>query len=162
MPFMPPTGEQCEAGMLGGQLPPLGVLAILSAEERATLCRYATVRRVAAGHELWAAGNAGDFLVCVLAGAVELKVDTEFPGKQIVVGVFNPGTVIGASCVLDQLPRPTTAKALEATTLLILERERFDCLVDEHQRLGIKLLKGLLLAEANRLRKAYARLASIF
>lgn len=139
-----------------------GIFAVLSAAERTAISRYFTASQVPAGTELWAVGAAGDYLACILNGSIELKVDTEFPGKQIVVGVFSSGTVIGASCVLDDLPRTTTAKVLEPTTLLLLKRENFVALSKEHPQIGVKLLKGILLAEATRLRKAYERLASIF
>jgi CRP-like cAMP-binding protein len=159
---MQPSGEQIGSEVLGGLSPAPGFFAALSAGERKTISRYFSESQVPAGSELWAAGTAGDYLACILNGSIELKVDTEFPGKQIVVGVFNSGTVIGASCVLDDLPRSTAAKALESTTLLLLKRENFVALTEDHPRIGVKLLKGILLAEAKRLRKAYERLASIF
>jgi CRP-like cAMP-binding protein len=159
---MQPSAGQIDPAVLGkmGQAP--GLFAALSASERQIAASYFTLSQVPAASELWTVGTPGDALACILAGGIELKVDTEFPGKQIVVGVFTAGAVIGASCVLDDLPHATTAKALEPTTLLLLSRERFGALAEEHPQLGVKLLKGVLLSETNRLRKAYARLASIF
>lgn len=148
--------------MLGKRSQAAGIFAGFSADERMAISGYLTESRVPAGAELWTVGAAGDYLACILDGSIELKVDTEFPGKQIVVGVFSSGTVIGAGCVLDDLPRATTAKTLEPATLLLLNRENFGALTQAHPQIGVKLLKGILLAETNRLRKAYARLASIF
>lgn len=134
----------------------------LSSTERAALQDYLTERQVPAGAELWRVGEAGDYLACLVTGSIELKVDTEFPGKQLVMAVFRAGAAIGADCLLDHLPRSTAAKALEPTTLLLLERTRFAALTNDHPQIAIKLLKGLLLAESSRLRQAYARLASVF
>lgn len=159
---MQPSGGQSEAALLDKLLQAPGIFAALSADERRAISRYFIESQVPAGNELWTVDASGDYLACILNGSIELKVDTEFPGKQIVVGVFSSGTVIGASCVLDDLPRSTAAKALEPTMLLLLKREDFVALTEEHPQIGVKLLKGILLAEANRLRKAYARLASIF
>ncbi len=139
-----------------------GLLAALTATERAALQGYLTERQLLAGTELWQVGDAGDYLACIVTGRIEIKVDTEFPGKQLVMGVFLAGTAIGASCLLDHLPRATAAKALEPTTLLLLDRARFAALTNEHPQIAIKLLKAMLLAEASRLRQAYARLASVF
>lgn len=156
------TKEQVEAGCLGESAPPQGLFAVLSAGERAAISRYVTEFRMPAGDELWAVGAAADCLASIIAGSIELRVDTEFPGKQIVVGVFGAGTVIGASCVVDHAPRATTATALESTTLLLLTKGNFDALAAEHPQIGVKLLKGLLRAETSRLNQAYARLASVF
>jgi len=138
------------------------LLAVLSAAEQATLQAYLTERQLPAGAELWQVGDDGDYLACLVSGSIELKVDTEFPGRQLVMGVFHAGAAIGTSCLLDHLPRSTTAKALEPTTLRLLDRMRFTALTDDHPQLAIKLLKALLLAESSRLRQAYARLASVF
>ncbi|TLM68211.1 MAG: cyclic nucleotide-binding domain-containing protein [Deltaproteobacteria bacterium] len=157
----PTSGEQ--AGIaVPGTVSSSGLLAALTPAERAVVAGYGRERLVPAGGEIWAVGAATDGLAWIEDGQVELKVDTEFPGKQIVVGVFAAGSVIGASGVLECQPRATAAKALVPTTLLLLDRERFDALAADHPHLAIKVLKALLLAEATRLRKAYARLASIF
>ena len=155
--MQPPA--QPEAGAVSrGQ----GIFAALSAEEQAVAYPYFTEQRMPTDRDLWRVGEAGDYLACVMAGRVEIKVDTEFAGKQLVMGVFGAGAAIGASALLDHLPRSTAARTLEPTTLLLLDREGFAALTAAHPQIGIKLLKGMLLAEAARLRQAYARLASVF
>jgi CRP-like cAMP-binding protein len=84
------------------------------------------------------------------------------PGKQVLVGVYSPGTIVGELCLIDQRPRAVSAVAMEDTALLILTRDNLDKLVETHPRLGAKLLEGMLLAVSIRLRKAFERLASIF
>ena len=142
--------------------PGQGLFAMLSEAELAIMRTYLRGRQLPDGAELWQVGDAGDYLACIEAGCIELKVDTEFPGRQLVMGVFRAGAAIGASCLLDHLPRATAAKALEPTTLLLLDRTRFAALTCDHPQIAIKLLKSLLLAESSRLRQAYARLASVF
>jgi CRP/FNR family transcriptional regulator len=139
-----------------------GLFAALAPAELAAMQPYLSERQLPAGAELWQVGDAGDYLAWLVSGSIELKVDTEFPGRQLVMGVFRAGAAIGASCLLDHLPRSTAAKALEPTSLLLLDRARFAALTCEHPQIAIKLLKSLLLAESSRLRQAYARLASVF
>jgi CRP-like cAMP-binding protein len=55
-----------------------------------------------------------------------------------------------------------TARALDDTDLLVITHENFEKLTEEHPELGVKLLKGMLLAVSTRLRKSYDRLAAIF
>jgi CRP-like cAMP-binding protein len=159
---MSSSGQQTVTAPAGRDLPPVGIFAALSAAEWAAVSTHFTERQVPCGQDLWTVGEAADYLLCVVAGRVEVKIDTEFPGKQLVVGVFSAGAVIGASALLDHLPRSTAAGTLEPVTLLRLTRDGFAALIDENPRIGIKLLKGMLLAEAARLRQAYSRLASVF
>ena len=103
-------------------LPDQGIFAALSASERATLQAYFHERQLPAGTDLWQVGDGGDYLACILAGSIEVKVDTEFQGKQLVMGVFSAGAAIGASSLLDHLPRATAARVLEPATLLLPDR----------------------------------------
>lgn len=119
-------------------------------------------RQVAAGEILWREGDPCDYLVFIVEGRIEVKKETEFQGKQVIVGVYGRGTVVGELCILDNAPRPVTAVALEDSSLLVIDRADFIRLLEEEPELGVKLLKGMLFAVSSRLRKSFDRLASIF
>ena len=119
-------------------------------------------RSVAAQADLWCSGEPGDSLAFIVSGKIELQVDTEFPGKQVVVGVFSRGAVIGTGSVLSHHPRTSTARVLEDAVVAVLDPRNLEALLQEQPQAGIKLLKGILLSESHRLSKAYARLASVF
>ncbi len=120
-------------------------------------CRWAK-----AGEVLWREGDADSFIVFVATGRVEEKKQTEFEDKQVVVGVYGPGSVVGEFGILDGRSRPFTTVALEDSGLLMLSRENFERLTALNPPLGVKLLKGILFATTTRLKKAFDRLASIF
>ncbi len=107
-------------------------------------------------------GQMCDYVAFITAGKLEIRKETEFKGKEVVLGVYSRGTVMGELCILDNHPRAITAVALEDTTLVALSRENFNRLITEYPEIGAKFLKGLLLAVSIRLRKSYDRLASIF
>lgn len=134
----------------------------LAEEDMPLLADFFDCRQVPAGEILWQEGEPGDYEAFIVEGRVEVKKDTEFAGKQVVVGVYSPGTVVGELCLLDKKPRAVTAVALEDCGLLILTRQRLEALLEEHPRVGVKLLKGMLFAVSIRLRKSFERLASIF
>lgn len=123
---------------------------------------YFSCRRVAAGEVLWREGDADAGEVFILRGRLEAKKQTEFAGKEVVVGVFSAGSLVGELNFLDGRPRAVTVVALEDADLLLLSRESFERLLREHPEQGLALLKGMLLAVSIRLRKAYERLAAIF
>ncbi len=132
------------------------------AEQGALLRKYFSVRQVGASAELWHEGEPGDFLALILSGCMQLKKDTEFGSKPIVVGVFSAGAIIGELSFAKKDVRVLTASALDHCTLAILTRASFDSLVEEHPAVGVQLLETVLRATCKRLEKSYERLASIF
>ena len=134
----------------------------LNAEQVAYLKTYFSVRTVAVREELWHEGEPGEYLAFVLSGCMQLKKDTEFGGKPVVVGVFSEGAVIGELSFSRNDVRVVTAAALEECQVAILTRTRFDSLVKDHPTLGVRLLETVLQATCKRLEKSYERLAAIF
>ena len=140
----------------------LRCFSFLSDVELEKLSPYFSCRVATARTDLWQSGDTDDFMAFIISGKIEIKVDTEFPGKQVVVGVFSRGAVIGVGSVLNRHPRTSTARAMEDASLVLLSRKNFEELLAQHPQAGIQLLKGMLLSESHRLSRAYARLASIF
>ena len=140
----------------------LRCFSFLDAEDLPELAGYFSCGRVRAGEALWREGDAGDFEAFIVEGKVEVTKQTEFPGRQVVVGVYSPGAIIGELCVLEGRPRAVTAVALEETSLLLLRCEDFERLLASDPSLAVQLLKGILLAVSIRLRKSFERLAAIF
>jgi len=134
----------------------------LAEDDLVDVAAYFNCRQLKTGEVLWREGDAGDEEAFIVGGRVEVKKETEFAGKQVVIGVYSVGTIVGELSILDGRPRAVTAVALQDTDLLLLSRESFDRLLAEHPERGVKLLKGMLLAVSTRLRKAFDRLASIF
>lgn len=126
------------------------------------LADFFSCRQVSAGDVLWQEGATEDYEVFIISGRLEAKKQTEFAGKEVVVGVFSAGTIVGELSFLDQRPRAVSVVALEDSELLLLSLENFERLLAEHPEQGVALLKGMLLAVSTRLRKAYDRLAAIF
>ena len=140
----------------------LSFFRFLDEQDAEILAAALDCRELAGGETLWREGDPCGHIAFIISGRLEEKKETEFAGKQVVVGVYSPGTIIGELCLLDGRPRPVTVTALENAELLLLSREGFDRLLAEHPLLGVKLLKGMLLAVGTRLRKSFDRLAAIF
>lgn len=155
-------GEECSSRLCQEMKRELGFFSFLSEGDLDNVSPFFNCRTVQAKTTLWNAGDACDYVAFIISGRVQIKVDTEFPGKQVVVGVFSRGSVIGSSCAVDVARRFTTATAMESSGLVLITRDNFNRLVEDYPIIGAKLLKGMLLSESNRLQKAYMRLASIF
>jgi CRP/FNR family cyclic AMP-dependent transcriptional regulator len=155
-------GENCSERLCLKMKRELGFFSFLSETDLEEVSPYFNCRMVKPGQCVWESGDPCDYVAFIVTGRVQIKVDTEFPGKQVVVGVFSRGAAIGVSCAVSRKLRTSTAQAMEETGLILITNENFDKLIDRHPRLGVKLLEGMLLSETTRLHKAYARLASIF
>ncbi len=155
-------GEECSSRLCKEMKRELGFFSFLSEADLEAVSAYFNCRTVASRNNLWKSGDSCDYIAFIVSGRVQIKVDTEFPGKQVVVGVFSRGSVIGSSCAVDSEPRYTTATVMEDAGLVLITHENFNRLIDDYPRVGTKLLRGMLLSESNRLQKAYMRLASIF
>jgi len=116
----------------------------------------------AAGEDIWTEGDTSYFIAFITRGRVETKKETEFKGKQVVVGVYGPESLIGIVSLLSREKRPVTATALEECSVLILEQESFDTLNRDYPELSNRLMKGMLFCLSMRLKQSYERLAAIF
>lgn len=140
----------------------LASFRFLQGTDSSVIAPFFLCRQARAGEILWREGDPCDYVAFIIEGKVDVKKETEFEGKQVIVGVYGKGAIVGELCLLDGSPRAVTAVALTDTDLLLLTRANLERLLELHPQLGIKLLKGMLLAVSIRLRKSFDRLASIF
>jgi len=134
----------------------------LSEADISILTPYFECRQAAAGEVLWREGDQTQFAAFVMSGRIEEKKNTEFDGRQVVIGVYSAGAVIGELSLIDDIPQAVTAVCLEDAQLLLLPKSNLEKLLSEHPQVGIKFLKGVLVAMSIRLRKSFERLAAIF
>lgn len=136
--------------------------SFLDQEDVARLSPYFECRSYQKGDDVWVEGGDSQFIAFIVSGRVETKKETEFRGKQVVVGVYRKESLIGILSLLSSEPRPVTATALEDCHVLLLHKERFDAINDLYPELGGRLMKGMLFSLSMRLRQSYERLAAIF
>jgi CRP-like cAMP-binding protein len=145
----------------------------LAAEERSTLVRSAHVRNFEAGDTIFLMGDPGDSLMALLTGTVRISAPSQ-DGKEIILGLLQPGEFFGELALLDGKERSADARAMTACTLAILNRRdvlRFlennagawqsmvDVLCERLRRTTVQITEVALLELPVRLAKALLRLA---
>lgn len=136
---------------------------LLAEEEVGLICPFLERIRYQAGSTVFNEGEVGDYMAFIVSGLLEVKKETEFKGRQVVLAKLKPGSFVGEmSLVNEKELRSATVIALDDSELLILKRDALDALVEKHPHIGIKILKGLNRILAIRLRKAVERLTTIF
>ena len=130
----------------------------LSDEDLKNLSAFFESKHIPEGETLWKEEDPFDYIAFIVSGRVEIKKETEYKGKNVIVGIYSKG----ALCILDESLKKVTAIALEDVSLAIITQKNLDTLIATNPGLGAKLLKGMLLTVSGRLRKSFDRLTVFF
>lgn len=135
---------------------PMPLFENLNAEEIASLARYLLCFRSPPGKEIIREGEAGDFMLLVLDGTIEvIKQESGLPQRVATVG---PGKTVGEMSLIDGEPRFASCVALSALEFAVLDRQNLARLIYEEPRLGVKLMMEWLMLLNQRLRSVGAQL----
>jgi CRP-like cAMP-binding protein len=100
-------------------------------------------RSYAAGQNIFAEGDAGDFMYVVIAGEVEIFL------RAKLVEHLEAGGVFGEMALLDKTPRSATAVAKTDCKLVAVDERRFKFLVQQTPHFSLQLMRII----ADRLRR---------
>ena len=98
------------------------LFAHMNDEDRARLAQFIGARELHAGTLLFQAGQPGEAMYVVKRGEIELYIKDN-AGQKIALATVGAGQVFGEMALLDHGPRTATARALEDSELLELDRE---------------------------------------
>lgn len=135
------------------------LFAGLPPEELEELARVVRRRPSRAGEVLWHAGDEAHGLTVVLAGRITISL--RLPGdREVVVAERGPGEVLGEIPVLDGGRHPTTARVVEAATLLTLGRSDVSALVLRNHPTAFALRRRIAEVLCTRLRLQLGAIAA--
>ena len=119
-------------------------------DELAGIAELTTERHAEGGEVIFEQGDPGDAYYMVVRGAVSiLRDDTE-------LAVLESREGFGEMAILDQDTRSATAQAVGPTTLLVIDRDSFDQLVERNPAIA----RGIYRVLTQRLRSTLARIAA--
>jgi CRP/FNR family transcriptional regulator/CRP/FNR family cyclic AMP-dependent transcriptional regulator len=120
----------------------IDLFADLTDREADTVLGVMHERTLARGTTVFHQHDSGGGLYLIFAGSVKIT-RTGRDGRDVTVAVLGEGNFFGEMSLLDGQPRSASATALQATRLLILEREHFQRYVLAQARIVAKLLREL-------------------
>lgn len=103
-----------------------------------TIANSAVEQTYQPGQELVRQGDTGVGAFIIRSGKVEIIQEKD--GKQTKLATLGPGDVIGEMALLDEFPRSASAKAVEPTTALGIQRWHFKGILESHPQLALALL----------------------
>jgi len=90
------------------------------------------------GQEVVRQGDTGVGAFIIRSGKVEIIQERD--GTQTKIATLGPGEVIGEMALLDEFPRSATARAIEPTTVIGIQRWHFLGILQSHPQLALALL----------------------
>jgi len=128
----------------------------LRPEDRARVAEVAHVKTYAKGDLLFSEGDPAESFYVVCAGRAKVFKMTP-AGKDVILEIFGVGHPLGAVAVYEGRPFPASAMALEDTTCVLIPRQAFFALLQEHP----SLVRGLLLGLTRRLMELTNRISEL-
>lgn len=99
----------------------------LSDEDLSALLKSVEKINLATGEYLFSEGDEGDCAFIIHKGKVEILKTAD--GREILLAVREPGTVIGEMSLLESRPRSASVRATEDCELYLIQKENFDDLL---------------------------------
>src|SRR3954465_2121468 len=137
----------------------LATVPLFSGLHRDEIQRFAELTRERAypkGSVILFQDDPGDSLFVLRAGRVKVVLIGE-DGREVILGVLEPGAHFGELALIDDQPRSAHVIAMEDAQLLILRREDFRRRVDANPTVAWALLQEL----SKRLRRADEKIGGL-
>jgi len=118
---------------------------------------FMQVYRAQPGQEIIHEGEAGDFMMIVIEGRVEVFKQDQWNATRL-IAVIDEGKSVGEMSMVDGEPRFATCVAIQPTLIAVLAADQLARIILEQPILGAKVLMQLALMLSQRLRQTSARL----
>lgn len=109
------------------------------------------------GAEIIREGEAGDFMVFLIEGGIEVFKQDRWNAPRL-IAVVAPGQSFGEMSMIDGEPRFASCVAAESCMIAVLSRDSLARIILEQPTLGAKILMELVLMLSQRLRQTSSRL----
>lgn len=128
-----------------------------SREDVSVLAGYMEVYRAQPGEIIIREGDAGDFMLLIIDGDVDILKKGYREEQQHMTSV-GAGMTLGEMSMIDGEPRFATCLATRPTTFAVLTRDNMAKIILDHPSLGSKILVKLVTMLSLRLRQTSAKL----
>ncbi|ADE10706.1 Crp/Fnr family transcriptional regulator [Sideroxydans lithotrophicus] len=129
----------------------------LSPAELHAAAHYFGVNKIAEDEIIFNEGDAGTFMCIVHSGNIAV-FKANLNEEQVEVTRLGHGRALGEMAVLDGERRSATCQASEDSILLTLSKEALDKMLEEHPRIGARVIRAIAVSLSRRLRMAVGQL----
>jgi len=115
---------------------------LLDDDEIKALAEQLDQTQLYAGQMVFNQGDQGGTMYVVQSGKVELFLKDD-SGERVVLSVVENGGIFGELSLLDNEPRSASAKALQDSTLFIIDRHDLEMLFSKHHHAALDIMTML-------------------
>ena len=137
-------------------MPSIELFKELDMEEKQLLAVYFEKVTYPANEMIFVENSPRENLYVILEGEVELFRCTPF-GEEKRLAYFGRFDTLGEGAMLEDSPHSTSARALADTRMLIVSKDRFQRLIDEHGTLTAKIISRIAKIISRRMRLSTTR-----
>jgi len=130
----------------------------LSSDEVQILATHMFFSKYNEGDIVFKEGEKAVYVYFVAYGALDVLKKSE-TGGQVALATLLKGRSIGEMAIIDEFPRSATVRSRTKSTLILISRQDFNNILNNHTNIGIKILKGISRLLSHNLRKTSSRLA---
>jgi len=141
-------------------IPKCPLLENFSTGEVRLLTHFMEMYKAGPGVEIIREGEAGDFMLMLVEGKVDVVKRDKHNTPQLIATV-DAGKTLGEMSMIDGEARFATCVAMEPVVLAVLDREALARIIVEQPMLGAKILMELVLMLSQRLRATSQRLLGL-
>ena len=145
------------ASRLHAMLPYWPLFENLNLAEIGLLSQFLQVFRAQVGQEVIREGDAGDFMMFVIEGSIQVFKQGNNDAPRL-IAVVGSGKTLGEMSLIDGDPRSASCIADRVTVMGVLTRESLASIILEQPILGAKILMELVVMLSHRLRETSSQL----
>lgn len=118
------------------------MLELLDESELEVLASQLEIERFVANQIIFASGEEGGEMYLIQQGRVEIYI-RDISNERVTIDKLDAGEIFGELSLLDNEPRSASAKALEDTTLIVIDRDDLLTLVRTHPGSALDMMAML-------------------
>ena len=128
----------------------MDVFGFLEAEDFPVVEEYMFTYQYEEGAYVFKEGAHGAYMFFIVEGIAEVSKIQDT--KKLTIAQLTPGRSVGEMSMLDGRPRSATVKALSTLVLIVLKRQDFFNLMEQHPKTANRVILGIagLLSESLR------------
>jgi len=101
--------------------------------------------------------------LCIMSeGTADVYIKLPLYAEALSVYTLKKGEFFGEMSFMDGLSRSASIKSSSKSKVIIIQKEDFDCLIEENNHIGLIIMKNMALILCDRLRKTDDELTSTF
>lgn len=122
-------------------VPKLEVFSFLQAKDYPILDKYAFSYQYEKGAYVFKEGTHGGYMFFIVEGEVEVL--KQYDNKRTCIATLSRGRSLGEMSMLDGGARSATVRALTDLSLIVLKREDFHRLMEDHPKTANRIILGI-------------------